>query len=126
MEEHVSLLAERNRRQGMTPEAAMSAARRQFGNTTLLQEDRRAMQTMTKSFWALVHVAPGFRSEGILRARLSLPKASDPNDRRIAAFERELLASLRPHHCAADGTRRGPPRRRRYARQYRRSIERCR
>ena len=46
MEEHVRLLAERYRRQGMTPEAAMLAARRQFGNTTLLQEDRRAMQTI--------------------------------------------------------------------------------
>ena len=40
------MLAERYRRQGMTPDAAMLAARRQFGNTTLLQEDRRAMQTI--------------------------------------------------------------------------------
>jgi predicted permease len=44
LEEHVRLLAERYRRQGMSPEAAMLAARRQFGNTTLLQEDRRALQ----------------------------------------------------------------------------------
>src|SRR6266446_6187673 len=44
MEEHVRLLAERYRRQGMTAEAAMLAARRQFGNTALLQEDLRAMQ----------------------------------------------------------------------------------
>src|SRR5881398_2771244 len=44
MEEHVRLLAERYRRQGMTTDAAMLAARRQFGNTTLLQEDLRAMQ----------------------------------------------------------------------------------
>src|SRR5215472_6554769 len=44
LEEHVRLLAERYRRQGMTSEAAMLAARRQFGNTTLLQEDLRAMQ----------------------------------------------------------------------------------
>jgi predicted permease len=44
MEEHVRLLAEQYRRQGMTAEAAMLAARRQFGNTTLLQEDLRAMQ----------------------------------------------------------------------------------
>ena len=36
MEEHVRLLAERYRRQGMTPEAAMLAARRQFGNTALV------------------------------------------------------------------------------------------
>ena len=44
MEEHVQLLAERYRRQGMTAEAALLAARRQFGNPTLLQEDLRAMQ----------------------------------------------------------------------------------
>jgi predicted permease len=43
LEEHVRLLAERYRGQGMTSEAAMLAARRQFGNTTLLQEDLRAM-----------------------------------------------------------------------------------
>lgn len=33
IEEHVRLLTERYRRQGMTAEAAMLAARRQFGNT---------------------------------------------------------------------------------------------
>ena len=44
IQEHVRLLAERYRRQGMTAEAAMLAARRQFGNTTLLEEDRRNMQ----------------------------------------------------------------------------------
>jgi putative ABC transport system permease protein len=46
IEEHVRLLAERYRGQGMTAEAAMQSARRQFGNTTLLQEDRREMQTL--------------------------------------------------------------------------------
>lgn len=44
MEEHVRLLADQYRGQGMTAEAAQLAARRQFGNPTLLQEDRRAMQ----------------------------------------------------------------------------------
>ena len=44
LEEHVRLLAERYCRQGMTSEAAMLAARRQFGNTTLLQEDLRTMR----------------------------------------------------------------------------------
>ena len=44
MEEHVRLLAERFRREGMTVDAALLAARRQFGNPTLLQEDLRAMQ----------------------------------------------------------------------------------
>jgi predicted permease len=50
---------------------------------------------MAKSFWALVHVAPGFRSESILTARLSLPRSRYPDNRSIAAFERELLDSLR-------------------------------
>jgi predicted permease len=44
IEEHVRLLADRYRRQGMTAEAALLAARRQFGNPTLLKEDLRAMQ----------------------------------------------------------------------------------
>jgi predicted permease len=46
MEEHLKLLAERYRRQGMTAEEATLAARRQFGNQTLLQEDRRAIKTV--------------------------------------------------------------------------------
>jgi len=46
MEEHVRLLADRYRRQGLGEEAATQAARRQFGNVALLQEDRRALQTM--------------------------------------------------------------------------------
>jgi predicted permease len=49
---------------------------------------------MVKSFWALTHVAPGFRSDTILTARLSLPPSRYPDNPRIAAFERELLASL--------------------------------
>lgn len=44
IEEHVRLLTERYRREGMTADVAMRAARRQFGNTTLLEEDRRDMQ----------------------------------------------------------------------------------
>jgi len=46
IEEHIGLLAARYRARGMTSEAAMQAARRQFGNLALLQEDRRAVQTM--------------------------------------------------------------------------------
>ncbi len=49
---------------------------------------------MTKSLWSLMHVAPGFRSDNILTARLSLPRSRYPDDRRIAAFERELLETL--------------------------------
>jgi putative ABC transport system permease protein len=49
---------------------------------------------MTKSFWKLTHVAPGFRADSILTARLSLPRSRYPDNRRIAAFERELLETL--------------------------------
>ena len=41
---HLNLLTERLIRQGMTPEEAAWAARRQFGNTTSLQESQREMQ----------------------------------------------------------------------------------
>jgi putative ABC transport system permease protein len=50
---------------------------------------------MAKSFWALVHTAPGFRTEHVLTARLALPRSRYPDNRRIAAFERELLDRLR-------------------------------
>lgn len=46
MEEHLELLTERYIRQGMTSEQAWHAARQQFGNTTLLREDRREVQTV--------------------------------------------------------------------------------
>ena len=46
IQEHVRLLADRFVAQGMSREDAAVAARRQFGNTTLLQEDRRALQTL--------------------------------------------------------------------------------
>jgi putative ABC transport system permease protein len=49
---------------------------------------------MAKSFWALIHVPPGFRTENILTARLSLPKSHYPDNRRIAAFERQVLEAL--------------------------------
>ena len=50
---------------------------------------------MVKSFWALVHVAPGFRSENVLTARLSVPRSRYADNEKIAALERELLESLR-------------------------------
>jgi len=49
---------------------------------------------MAKSFWTLVHVAPGFRTESILTARLSLPKSRYPDNRKVAGLERELLDRL--------------------------------
>lgn len=50
---------------------------------------------MAKSFWTLMHVPPGFRTESILTARLSLPKSRYPDNRRVAAFERQVLDGLR-------------------------------
>ncbi len=46
VQEHLRLLAARFVAQGMPLDEAVAAARRQFGNTTLLQEDRRALQTL--------------------------------------------------------------------------------
>lgn len=46
MRAHLRLLTERYIHQGMTPAEADSAARRQFGNAVLLEEDRREMQTI--------------------------------------------------------------------------------
>lgn len=43
---HLQLLTERFIRQGMCPEDAASAARRQFGNTTLLQQGQREMRAI--------------------------------------------------------------------------------
>jgi putative ABC transport system permease protein len=45
MQEHLRLLIERFESQGMPRKEAATSARRQFGNLTLLQEDRRGLQT---------------------------------------------------------------------------------
>ncbi len=49
---------------------------------------------MVRSFWALVHVAPGFRTQDIVMARLSLPKSRYSNNREIAAFEQQVLEQI--------------------------------
>lgn len=46
MREHLRLLTERFVRQGMSPQEAEMAARRQFGNVTKLDEDRHELQTV--------------------------------------------------------------------------------
>lgn len=53
IQEHLRLLAERFAAQGLTREEALAAARRQFGNATLLREDRRELQTLPamESLW---------------------------------------------------------------------------
>jgi hypothetical protein len=47
LQEHLQLLVEKYVTQGMSREEATQAARRQFGNTTLLREVRRESQTLT-------------------------------------------------------------------------------
>jgi len=46
LQEHLNLLKERFVAQGMSSPDATAAARRQFGNTTLLCEDRRELRTL--------------------------------------------------------------------------------
>jgi predicted permease len=57
---------------------------------------------MTKSFWALLRVSPGFQTDHILTARLSLPPQYTNGNvfgigqhRRISALQRELLGRVR-------------------------------
>ena len=54
IQEHLKLLAERFVERGMSREEAAAAARRQFGNSTLLQDDRRELLTLP-SMEALWH-----------------------------------------------------------------------
>src|SRR6266849_4689322 len=65
---HQQLLADRFVAQGMSEEDAAAAARRQFGNTTLLQEDRRELRTLAsvEDLWRDVRYA--LRSLGRSRA----------------------------------------------------------
>jgi hypothetical protein len=44
MQAHLDLLAQRFEQQGMSPHEAATAARRQFGNSTLLQQRHREMR----------------------------------------------------------------------------------
>lgn len=50
---------------------------------------------MLKSFWSLLHVSPGFRTEHVLTSRVSLPKSRYPDARRISEFQRDLLERVR-------------------------------
>ena len=56
---------------------------------------------MARSFWTLLHVPPGFRTDHLLTARLSLPPQytngyafGTGRHRRISAFQRDLLARV--------------------------------
>lgn len=48
-----------------------------------------------KSFWNLLQVSPGFRTEHILTARVSLPASRYPDVSRIAAFQSQVLERVR-------------------------------
>ena len=78
---HSALLAKRYASQGMSPEEAARAASRQFGNTTLLKEDRRAMQTfptLEELWWDVRYAArvlkknPSFTATVVLTLALSI------------------------------------------------------
>ena len=81
IELHLAMLAERYQREGLTPDDAAFAARRQFGNLTLLQEERRSLkrsQTFERA-WRLVRdglrqwrVSPLFTATAVLSLALGI------------------------------------------------------
>jgi macrolide transport system ATP-binding/permease protein len=81
IQDHLRLLTERYVRQGMTLDHAALAARRQFGNMTLLREQRGDMQTIPtlESLWSdcghagrMLRKNPTFTAAVVLTSRSGL------------------------------------------------------
>jgi putative ABC transport system permease protein len=85
MQDHLQLLEDRFVAQGMPKEEAATSARRQFGNTTLLQEDRRALRTLPsmEALWLdlrygvrTLRRSPGFAAASIVTLALGIGSAT--------------------------------------------------
>ncbi len=76
MQTHLQLLTEKFIRQGMSPKDADSAARRQFGNTTLLQQHHRESRTFLSFSTVFQDVRYGLRVLGKSRGFTAIAATS--------------------------------------------------
>lgn len=95
LETHLSLLTERFVRQGMKPEEAAAAARRQFGNGTMLRERHREERSFVSFavLWRdvrygarLLRKGPGFTAVAVISLALAIGENTT-----IFSLARQLL-----------------------------------